>query len=394
MRQIRPSLGIIKSVLVLVVFAWVLVSPLQVIAQKNAIGKAAPNCEELLWVRPAAVSNETFKNKVVIFEFFATWCKPCIDLMPKVNAIEAQFADKGVEVVAVSWNAKKEVIDSFISVKAMPQKVCIDVKSDMFLKYFGAWGIPYAIMVGRDGKVVWEGKADSLTTDLVGTYLLTDSIPADPTLEERTLFELKVSNALASDKNVISSNHPMDTFMEGRSQIPSGIIINVVNTLGYKNAEREVIGEEPPGFFNFTLRLDSTTDRSRIRDGVLSLLDVALGTKTKIEHRLVEVLSISISDSSLLTLHRTRSANTNLLTGTEGKIQLENVTIGSMLSYIKREYGLIVIYDLSINYRELYDFEIRRNDLAGVQNDLLAVGLSLVKSIKSVPYVVVQANKM
>ncbi len=102
----------------------------------------------------------SYKGKVVLVDFWATWCGPCIAELPTVKAVYEKYRDKGFEVVAVSLDFNKEALKKYVEEKQLPWKQIIFSKEDEMgwnnplAKKFGISGIPAMFLVGKDGVVV------------------------------------------------------------------------------------------------------------------------------------------------------------------------------------------------------------------------------------------------
>jgi len=100
------------------------------------------------------------KGKAAIVEFWATWCPPCRTSIPHLNEINKKFKDKGLVVIGIS-DESKEVVEKFQ--KTLPMDYHVAVGGKEIEKKIGINGIPHAFIVGKDGKVVWEGHPMKLT---------------------------------------------------------------------------------------------------------------------------------------------------------------------------------------------------------------------------------------
>jgi thiol-disulfide isomerase/thioredoxin len=102
------------------------------------------------------VSLETLKGKVVLIDFWATWCGPCIAEIPNVLENYEKYHDAGFEVVAVSTDKDLEALADFVKEENPPWIVLADrhpKNKNSMAKKFGITGIPTFILVDRDGKV-------------------------------------------------------------------------------------------------------------------------------------------------------------------------------------------------------------------------------------------------
>ena len=75
--------------------------------QREAIGKPF-DLEFTDAISGSTVSIKGLKGKVVVIDFWATWCGPCVAEMPKMKELYAKYRDKGVEFIGVSLDQPKE----------------------------------------------------------------------------------------------------------------------------------------------------------------------------------------------------------------------------------------------------------------------------------------------
>jgi thiol-disulfide isomerase/thioredoxin len=100
-----------------------------------------------------------FKGKVVLVDFWATWCVPCRGELPNVLAAYKEYHDKGFEIIGISLDQDENTLKTFIKEKGMGWPQYFDGKrwgSKLGQKY-GINSIPMTFLLDRDGKIVAKG---------------------------------------------------------------------------------------------------------------------------------------------------------------------------------------------------------------------------------------------
>ncbi|PKU26664.1 TlpA family protein disulfide reductase [Telmatospirillum siberiense] len=105
---------------------------------------------------------EAFKGKVVVLDYWATWCAPCRAEFPQLDKLQGRLADKGLVVVAVSLDRKgKPVVDRFYEDLRISHLGKYLDPSSHSATALGIRGLPTTLLIDRQGREVVrvEGEA-------------------------------------------------------------------------------------------------------------------------------------------------------------------------------------------------------------------------------------------
>jgi thiol-disulfide isomerase/thioredoxin len=102
--------------------------------------------------------SDELKGKVVLIDFWATWCGPCIKKLPEVNALQKKYGDRGLVILGVHSSQNADRLQEFL--RKQPVHFPTIVDDGQTEKAFAVSQLPTYFLVGRDGKV----KAGYLST--------------------------------------------------------------------------------------------------------------------------------------------------------------------------------------------------------------------------------------
>ena len=102
---------------------------------------------------------KSLAGKVVLVDFWATWCGPCVAEIPNVLEQYEKYHAKGFEVVGVSLDEDKATLEKFVSDQKIPWPILYEKPEGEgwqhpLSTYYGISGIPTVILIGRDGNVI------------------------------------------------------------------------------------------------------------------------------------------------------------------------------------------------------------------------------------------------
>ena len=96
-----------------------------------------------------------YRGKVVLMDFWATWCGPCVGEMPNVIAAYKKYHSQGFDVVGISLDQDRGALTAFLKHNQMPWRQVYDGKywESAVPRQYGIRSIPFALLIGRDGKI-------------------------------------------------------------------------------------------------------------------------------------------------------------------------------------------------------------------------------------------------
>ena len=97
---------------------------------------------------------KSFKGKVVLVDFWATWCGPCVAEVPNIVEAHKKFHKQGFEVIGVSLDKGDAEIVKFLEDRNLPWKSIGAEDGRKLADRYGVNAIPHPILVGRDGRIV------------------------------------------------------------------------------------------------------------------------------------------------------------------------------------------------------------------------------------------------
>jgi peroxiredoxin len=137
-----------------------------------AVGTEFPNFEvQDLQGKPLSVAGD--KGKIVLIDFWATWCGPCVHELPNVEKVYQKDHDKGFDIIGVSLDSDKAKLTSFIKENNMPWPQYFDGKgweNNVSTKY-GINSIPATYLLDKDGKIIGKDLRGDALDNAVSTAL-------------------------------------------------------------------------------------------------------------------------------------------------------------------------------------------------------------------------------
>ncbi|MFN0021355.1 MAG: redoxin family protein [Pirellulaceae bacterium] len=141
------------------------------------VGKSAAPLNEHIqhWVNGEAMKDEDFKGKVVLLDFWAVWCGPCIATFPHLKEWNEKYSDKGLVIVGLTnyynfkWNDdtakaaraqgkvtpedENEMLTKFAEHHSLHHRFAVQKEGSSLSEYYAVSGIPHVVLIDQEGKV-------------------------------------------------------------------------------------------------------------------------------------------------------------------------------------------------------------------------------------------------
>lgn len=136
-------------------------------------GQVLPDFPAAVDLDGEPISLADYRGKVVLLDFCAVWCGPCLGEIPRIKAVYEKYHDKGFEVIGVSLDEDAAVLREFIKEQEIPWRQIFDgQKWDARLaQLYGVRSIPAPFLIDREGKVISVKARGRLLEELVSSEI-------------------------------------------------------------------------------------------------------------------------------------------------------------------------------------------------------------------------------
>ena len=164
------KLGVVAALAAAAAAAYFLAAPAPM--SKDSLDKAAALSAPTVEGKIVALSD--FAGKVVLVDFWATWCDPCREEIPGLLKLQSRLKDRGFTILGVSMDEEGAVaVKKFMAKQPLPYPVILN-GGERPPKGWTVPGMPTAYLIGRDGSVLkrWFGEKDMAELEIDVTAAL------------------------------------------------------------------------------------------------------------------------------------------------------------------------------------------------------------------------------
>jgi peroxiredoxin len=149
----------------LVAFSWLVADTIR--ERVVEAGDKAPNFS-ITSDSGRTFTRSDFGGKLLVLNFWATWCPPCVEELPSLNEFQRMLADKGVVVLGVSVDTNLQAYQNFLRRTKVEFQTARDPEATISARY-GTFKYPETYLINRDGKVVQKivGPRDWTSPDML-----------------------------------------------------------------------------------------------------------------------------------------------------------------------------------------------------------------------------------
>src|SRR5271156_3830120 len=180
------------------------------------------------------VSNTAMRGKVVLLDFWATWCPPCRESLPTMQALHKKYADKAFEIVGISADGDESTLKAFVEQNRMSWTEYLDISGSVQYA-FDVDSFPTYIVVDKEGVVRYRqsGFGPTVGGELEDTINKALKKPYAPTLSSQTVASASAAaqpaaavspTPVAAKVTAVAANPPSGTNAANLPPRPAAVV--------------------------------------------------------------------------------------------------------------------------------------------------------------------------
>ena len=328
---------------------------------------------------------EELRDKVVVLEFWATWFEPCVENIPRLNALAEKFKDKPVVFISITDEAE-DTVSQFLKATPIRGWIAPGAAAEVFRAY-RVFARPHAVIIGRDLKVaaitlpseVTEERLNILLAGQAPVFKGSGGEPARPgSGTASALAEFYLGEPLSGEM----------TAEYGRGYY-AGHNAPLLNALGYfyRDAGKIDASKAALSVLNkrYELRVRLSAERGDGLGGFFAAgVKTALGLRLKIVKKDAQVYLLKPAHSGVKGFKRTMFLKSSVRMDGAG-LKAEKMPVSALCGMLKDKIDLPLIDETGLKGEYDYSFKTGPEDLPGLNTALIdQLGLRLLPATRKI----------
>ena len=108
------------------------------------------------------ILKESGESELIVLDFWATWCKPCIKALPKIEALAKEFEENSVKFIGVNGDSPRNIakVKPFVKTHGISYPVILDTNQEIMSELL-VNAFPTLIIINREGEILYTHKGFS-----------------------------------------------------------------------------------------------------------------------------------------------------------------------------------------------------------------------------------------
>ncbi len=387
---------------------WLAIVGQQLNGQVLSIGDNVPDLDiSLITTDQETTSLNHLKGKVILLDFWATWCGSCIVNMPHLDALQNEFSED-LEVIAISEEERGR-LERFA--KNRPFSFTYAHSSDgKFQEAFPHRVIPHSVIIDKNGKVVAITNPKNIDRSIIQSVI--DQEPIDLPIKSDQLEFDYTMDYFNRDSSEIEAfdiqpyNPDIPGFTKFHNEGRRITMHNTTITGMYREAfdmsyyrllllidEAKVDWENTANRYNLDI-LVAPEDTERLREIFKNKLLSTLEIKGRIEQREMDVAVLSLNDSIPLRLEAAETEQRELKARGD-QYKSNSSTLSDFADYLEKHgiVGMPVEDETALSNKFKFDFSFDPENSESFHNAIKKMGLKIKKRKREVDVLVIYEEK-
>jgi uncharacterized protein (TIGR03435 family) len=363
----------------------------QASAQESLIGTKSPELTfaKVLNEQDSTYNLSKFAGKVVLLDFWATWCRPCIEGFPKLEALQKEFPNDLKIITITSDNEKR--IKTFLEKKKTSLPIAIDLK-DALAKIFPHTTIPHMVLIDSKGIIRAIANSSQITKEVISALIKGQNIQVE---EKKDVVEFNPSAFYLGGTPTALSQITVTNFRKGLPNTTTAFrngkltIINMLPQTIYETLydfpnqvrsvweadQKKAVWTEGNLYCVEIIALDKTEKEAK--NMLIQHLQGVIPVKVRIEKREIKVKILQkMGKESKIEV--AKADQETFVKGGGKTFEMQNSPIKTLTNYIE-DWGQVAVVD-ETNLTQNYNLKIAwyHESLEKVSEELKKIGLELV----------------